>query len=373
MAHIKCCVFKFHTIFSSFIHVCSAKALHILARLQLLIARKLLVSGSLEGFIPFRNGAIVLIILSAVTMPSFRSRPIRLYMKRTVSKCSNFNLPKLREFRDSSGVRIKLAKRVTRVQLSIDDRPAEWLMPRNELASSVILYLHGGGYVLGSLESHRGLASHIAMASHVRVLLIDYRLAPETPLPAALDDALSAFDWLINNQGIESNKIIGMGDSAGGGLAIATVIHLRNANKPLPKALICLSPWTDLSLSGATISSMAGKDPCFPDARMLQDWANAYAGTEPLASPEISPLFADLRGLLFTFIQVGEEELLRSDFEEFFQAARRSDVSVELSVWSGMWHVWQAFCDFMPESRSAIKQIGSKVKHLFSSELKNGS
>lgn len=295
-------------------------------------------------------------------MPSFRSHLIRYYIQKALRKADRLSLAERRTLMDKNSTRFGLAKGVRLQPVVVGHRPAEWLVPDSETTDSAVLYLHGGAYTVGSLDSHRGLASRIAKACQTRVLLLDYRLAPEHPFPAALDDSLEAFEWIQQELGLDAEQIVVMGDSAGGGLTLATAIRLRDDCKPLPKALICLSPWTDLSFSGATIASMIGRDPFFSNIRRLEQCVLSYAGSHPVRRPEISPLFADLRGLPFTFIQVGSDEILLSDSEEFAKAAKNAGVDVQLDVWPGMWHVWHAFCDWMPESRAAIETIGRVVR-----------
>jgi acetyl esterase/lipase len=225
------------------------------------------------------------------------------------------------------------------------------------------LYLHGGAYVSGSLKSHRTLASHIAKVSQVRVLLLDYRLAPEHPFPAALDDALAAFVWIQRELGVQPNRIVIAGDSAGGGLSLATVLRLRDIGHPLPRALVALSPWTDLTFSGESFERLRHKDPFFPTAERLQQAALAYAEQTPLNHPYISPRLADLRGLPDIYIQVGSDEALLSDSVDLANAAINAGVAVRIEEWPGMWHVWQAFCGWMPESRDALNRIGRYINH----------
>lgn len=311
--------------------------------------------------------------LERLPMPSLRSRLFRLYIRRALAKADPLSLVERRVLMDKKSERFKLARSVNQHRVMVGNCAAEWLIPAGELSGSAILYLHGGAYVVGSADSHRGLASRIAVASGVRVLLLDYRLAPEHPFPAALEDAVEAFGWIQEQLAIAAHNIVVMGDSAGGGLAIATTLRLRDSSKPLPVALACLSPWTDLSLSGPSVASLIGRDPFFSNTKRLEECALYYAGTRTVREPEISPLFADLQGLPTIFIQVGSDEILLSDSEEFAQEARRVGVDVQLEIWPGMWHVWQGFCDLMPESRDAIKRIGRNIRTALATSLSNNS
>jgi acetyl esterase/lipase len=241
--------------------------------------------------------------------------------------------------------------------------PGEWIEPETAEPGRGILYLHGGGYVIGSPTTHRGLAGHLAIASRARVLLIDYRLAPEHPFPAALEDARAAYRFLLD-QGFDPRRIAIGGDSAGGGLTLATALSLRDSGTPLPAALFLISPWTDQTFSGDSVQSRAGRDPLLQP--YSSDWmVETYAGSYPLTHPYISPLFADLRGLPPTFIQVGSEEILFDDSARLEAKLKEAGAPVELEVWEGMWHVFQAFVPYVPEAQEAILHIGSFIERLF--------
>lgn len=242
--------------------------------------------------------------------------------------------------------------------------PAVWVTTPDVVKENVVLYLHGGGYVEGSLNSHRGLGFRISQASNSRVLLIDYRLAPENPYPAALEDAVSAYKWLIDKEGINPNNIIIGGDSAGGGLTAATLIKLRDINISLPAAAVLLSPWTDLDITGDSIRTKRRIDP-FVDASGLFFMANLYIGDEDPKNPYISPLYADLRGLPPLLIQVGTAEVLLDDSTRFAEKAKSAGVDVALDVWEDMVHVFQAFALWAEEGQQALEKIGEFIqKHV---------
>lgn len=298
-------------------------------------------------------------------MPSIRSHLLKVLLKRRLRKGKALSLDDLRASMDRNGDRFKTAAGVTWEKVNVGERTAEWLTPSESIKDAAILYLHGGAYVVGSPSSHRALASNIARSTKARVLVLDYRLAPEHPYPAALDDAMCAFAWIQRTLKIAANRIVIMGDSAGGGLALATTVRLRDRGHKLPGALVALSPWTDLSVSGETTTSLCHKDPYFPTADRLKDAAAAYATTHPIDHPEISPLRADLHGFPPIYIQVGSDEVLLSDSVELAKAARAAGVFVKLEEWPGMWHVWHAFCHWMPESRDAIKRIGEFTEVTF--------
>ena len=218
-----------------------------------------------------------------------------------------------------------------------------------------VVYLHGGGYVLGSLRTARGFAAELSRASGARVLSVDYRLAPEFPFPAALDDSVAAYRHLLD-LGVESGNIALCGDSAGGGLAVATMVALREMDVDLPAACVCLSPWTDLTMRGRSYSTNAERDPQV-DRTMLAEMASAYAVEESLAAPLISPVNADLSGLPPMLIQVGDAEALLDDALAFAERAAASGVEVTTRVWTDMIHVWQVYAPKLPEARDAVNEI----------------
>ncbi len=238
--------------------------------------------------------------------------------------------------------------------------PAEWVEPRKVHSSRTVLYLHGGGYTICSPATHRGLASQLALACQARLLVIDYRLAPENTFPAALEDAQGAYRWLLG-QGVSPQSIAVAGDSAGGGLTLSTAVSLREAGEPLPAVLFLLSPWTDLTFSGETIQTRAGVDPVFRGGGG-SSFAPAYAGKEDPGHPLISPLFADLHGLPPTLIQVGDDEILLSDSTRLETRLKAAGVETGLETWCDMWHVFQSSAPWIPESNQAIRRIGEFVR-----------
>ncbi len=241
----------------------------------------------------------------------------------------------------------------------------EYVEPANLDNDNLILYFHGGGYAMGSIDSHRPLAGRISLASGTKLLLIDYRLAPENPFPAGLEDTVKVYKWLINEQGYSSDKIIFGGDSAGGGLTIASMLKLRDENFALPKAGICLSPWLDLEATGDSATSKASEDPMI-DLQSVKEWALMYAPKEQLTNPLVSPIYADLSGLPPLYMQVGTAELLLDDSTRLAEKAKKAGVQVELEVWEEMIHVWQAFGNYIPESKPAIEKIGNYIRSTFS-------
>ncbi|WP_179301872.1 alpha/beta hydrolase [Neobacillus jeddahensis] len=257
----------------------------------------------------------------------------------------------------------KLARLPTNCRVTsenIDGLHAEWLFFAGAREDQVILYLHGGGYALCSANTHRPLAARIGKAAGVKVLFPEYRLAPEHPFPAAIEDAVSAYRWLLDH-GHQPAQIIFAGDSAGGGLCLATALVLRDQNMPLPAALVCLSPWVDLTSSGESYRKNNTLDP-YLNLKVVKQAVRMYAGDHPYDHPLISPIFADLTGLPPLFIQVGNHEILQSDAEALAARARSVDVEVTIKVWKGMWHVWQISGDILPEARRAIREIGGFIR-----------
>lgn len=242
--------------------------------------------------------------------------------------------------------------------------PAEWITTPGVVNDHVILYLHGGGYIAGSIKTHRDLAARISRVSKARVLIIDYRLAPEHIFPAALEDATAAYRWLISTEKITPNNLIVAGDSAGGGLTIACLLKLREMGVTLPAAAVCLSPWTDLANTGGSIKNKAKIDP-FVTPEDLEFDAKQYLGEADPRNPLASPLYANLQGLPPLLIQVGGREILLDDSVRLAERAKAVGVDVKLDIWEDMIHVWQAFAAFAPESRDGINQIGEFIQKFF--------
>jgi acetyl esterase/lipase len=232
---------------------------------------------------------------------------------------------------------------------------AEWLTPAAGSANGVLLYVHGGAWTMGWYEPHRWLVSHLARATGRRALALDYRLAPEHPFPAPLEDCLAAYRWLLAN-GTRPDEIIIGGDSAGGNLTLTTMLALRDNGEPLPAAGLCLSPVTDLAGSGEPAPSVQ-------DAGLPVDWAqeqtHMYLGDTDPHLPLVSPFYADLHGLPPLLIQVGGDEYLLSDVQRFVPRARAAGVDVTLEAYSGMWHVWQILVGLMPEASQAVAAIAA--------------
>lgn len=231
--------------------------------------------------------------------------------------------------------------------------------PHDAGAERHVLYLHGGGYVMGSPESHATLCGRLARAIPAVVTAIDYRLAPEHQYPAAIDDCVAAYRDLAAR--VDPSRIAIAGDSAGGGAALATLCALRDAGDPLPACAWLLSPWTDLSESGESIRTKADVDPMIK-VGSINDAATKYAGDTPLDDPGVSPLFADLSGLPPMLIQTGVDEVLLSDSTRLAERLDLAGVYNELDLAEGMWHVYPAFAGLMPEANEALQHAARFIK-----------
>ena len=238
--------------------------------------------------------------------------------------------------------------------------PAEWMRLESGTPNGTLLYLHGGGYFQGSPASHRRLVTSLCVASGLESLNVDYRLAPEHPFPAAVEDALAAYRWLISPAGGDEDpdRIIVAGDSAGGGLSTALLVALRDAGDPLPAGAHLISPWTDLAATGGSMVTRAEADP-FIDPAQTGGVGSRYAGSAGVLHPLVSPLYADLTGLPPLLIHVGDSEVLLDDSTRLADRAIAAGVPVELQVWDGGFHVFQMMAGMIPEADEAIAQAGA--------------
>jgi acetyl esterase/lipase len=229
-------------------------------------------------------------------------------------------------------------------------------MPRETRTGNAVLYLHGGGYSFGSMANYRELGSRLALSCQARVLLPDYRLAPEHPHPAAVEDALACYQWLLGRN-VPPDELAVAGDSAGGGLTLALLLRLKQEGLPLPAAAVCISPWGDLSCRGESYERLCEADPMLT-RELLLGCAERYAAGQDIANPLISPVHGDFSGLPPLLIQVGGDEILLSDAERVYEAARAAGVDARLTVLEGLWHVVHLFATAVPEARTAIADIG---------------
>lgn len=296
-------------------------------------------------------------------MSSLRARAIRRISSRYVKgiDAENADVPAIRRRLDKISKWLKRAFRVSVEATVVNGLVAEWLRPKGAAQDKVLLYLHGGAYVVGSCLTHRQMVSHIARAAGINALLPEYRLAPEHPFPAAIEDAVGVYRALVAD-GFRPGNIFIAGDSAGGGLTVATLLSLREAGEPMPAAAVLLSPFLDVTGSGESATSRATRDPWF-NARDLPVVVRHYCGsvTDP-KNPLVSAVFADAAGLPPIYIQVGDDEILLNDSTRFAENIRRAGGDVQLEIWPEMWHVFQLFIGKMPESRKAIKKIGAWLR-----------
>jgi len=238
--------------------------------------------------------------------------------------------------------------------------PAEWITTPEAMEERVIYYLHGGGYVMCSINTHKEMISRLARAAGARALAINYRLAPENPFPAAVEDATAAYRWVLST-GVNPARVVIAGDSAGGGLAVATLVALRDAGDPLPAAGICISPWVDMEALGGSVVTTGRVDPVGPKAKGGEE-AKTYLGGADPRTPLASPGYADLRGLPPLLSQVGTAELLVYDSIWLAVRAKSAGVDVSLELWQEMIHGWLLFAYILPEGQQAIERIGEFVR-----------
>ena len=264
-----------------------------------------------------------------------------------------------RKFYDAAERIFALPAGIVVSEIICGGRPCELLKTEGR-AKRALLYLHGGGYVIGSTRSHRHLISTITLAAESVALVPNYRLAPEHPFPAALTDAVAAYRGL-QDQGWRPEQITIIGDSAGGGLAIATLLYLKGQGMDLPGAVVCISPWTDMTASGASYKTKAEIDPMVR-VKDLEKYSSVYRGDVALCDPMVSPLFGDLAGLPPLLIQVGSDEILYDDASALHNHAKVAGCDSTLEVWDGMFHVWHWFGEYLDEASAASESIANFMR-----------
>ncbi len=280
----------------------------------------------------------------------------QLRAQRAISPTGSGSVADMRKTMEAQQGGLPIPADVDSLDLIVAGRPARRIRTPGVLEDRGTLYLHGGGYVMGSLNTHHELMGRVARATHAQVLGLDYRLAPEHPYPAAVDDAVAAYRWILE-QGTAPGHIVIAGDSAGGGLALATLLSLRQLKLPMPAGAVLFSPWTDLTSSGASVVSRAEADPMIAP-EILLPMAAHYAGARPGNTPGISPLFGELAGLPPLLIQVGDAEVLLDDSTRLHERALAAGVDSVLHVFAEAFHVFQAMPS-LPEAAEAVAEMGA--------------
>jgi acetyl esterase/lipase len=275
---------------------------------------------------------------------------LRLLVKRRLPQ--DFDIPKIRARIEKMAAGPPKGVRISQARVGC---LGEWVeVPGVPADAPVMLYLHGGGYVVCSPRTHRPITAFFARAGF-RVFCPDYRMAPEHPFPAAVDDALAAYEGLLS-RGVRPGMIVVAGDSAGGGLTLALLVALRDRRRPLPAAAALLSPWTDLALTGETIRTNARRD-AYINGPAAAKTAALYVGSADPCNPLVSPLYGDLHGLPPIIIHVGEREVLRDDSTRLAERIRAAGCEVVISIWPVVPHVWQIFNRIVPEGRQSLAQM----------------
>ena len=288
------------------------------------------------------------------------STALKLTVKRALARRGISELSAMRERLDHLADRLKFPSTVVRSTALLGAISAEWTRVAGVSdPARIVFYCHGGAYLLGSARMYRDLTYQLAKVCAAEVVAIDYRLAPEHPYPAAPDDALAAYRALLNT-GVQAQRIVVAGDSAGGNLALVLLQRLRAARLPLPAAAVLFSPWADLTGSGGSIRTRAHLDPMLP-ANRIGEAAAYYAPGHDLANSDISPVFGDFASMPPLLVHVGSREILLDDARRVVAAARATKVDVSYREWTGMPHVFQAFARFVPEARMALEEVGAFV------------
>lgn len=288
------------------------------------------------------------------------SHLLRFQLKRKATWDFNTSIPRFRQECEKNAQLFGKIPDGFEVQpVTVDGLPAEWILPPSAGKDKVILYTHGGGYISGSCRDHRMHVAKFVKGTEVGALLFEYRLAPEHPFPAAIEDTLSAYRWLLA-QGISPSDIVIAGESAGGGLCLATLIALRDQGLPLPAAAAALSPWTDLLCTGDSYRTKSKV--CLSPEGMWTVCSKYYVGDNDPCLPWISPLYGDLHGLPPILLHVGGDEILLDDSVRFAEKARAAGVAVTLKVGEGMIHCYPLLPAFIPEARQAMDEICSFIK-----------
>jgi monoterpene epsilon-lactone hydrolase len=297
-------------------------------------------------------------------MPSPQGEQLRAYMKGVMSPAlqSQISLETRRAQLEAIGTRTPLPSDVQVEEVIVDHLTGDWIHTPEALGDRVVLYLHGGGFVMGSSTAYRFFASALSRITQSRVFVLNYRLAPEHPFPAAFEDSTAAYRWLLS-AAVKPGHVILMGDSAGGTLALSNLIASRDAGVPLPAGAVLISPLLDMTMSGASYTSNAELD-IMENRDLVLEMRHMYLGERDPRSPEVSPLFADLHGLPPLLVHVGSDELLLDDSKQVVERVHQAGGSAQLHIGDGMWHVWHtvAVRQEFPEGKLALDQIHNFVQ-----------
>jgi epsilon-lactone hydrolase len=291
-------------------------------------------------------------------MPSQESLMVKQLLKASLTnQTQEFSIDAARRGLEALSAFTPVAPDVKVERLSVEGIPAEWVTAPNAKEERVFLYLHGGAYIMGSCNTHRFLASKLSRSTASRVLVPEYRLAPENPYPAAVEDALAAYRWLVNS-GISPENIIIGGDSAGGGLTLSTLLSLKEAGERLPALAVLLSPWTDLAATGKSMETRKDADPWLKPESTRSTPALYIRELDP-RDPHVSPIYADLSDLPPMLVHVGNDEILLDDSVRLVDRATAAGVEISFKIWDDMWHVFQTFN--IPEGQQSVDEIGEFV------------
>ena len=273
------------------------------------------------------------------------------------------SIKQLREETEVSGSKIPLPENTKIEKIMVDGVYVEWITCGNVNAEKIFMFIHGGGYYRGSIASTRATVARISEQAGVRCLSIDYRLAPEHPFPAAIDDTYTVYKWIVK-QGINPTNIIVSGQSAGGGLCLALLLKIKDDKGDQPLGAVAISPWTDLSQSGDTMKTNEDIDPII-SKKYLDRMAGLYLNGSPFSLPLASPLFGDLSKLPPILIQVGTAETMLDDSKRFFEKAKKVNVDINIEIWKDMFHGWHGNAHILKDAELAIQSIGNFCKKLY--------
>ena len=279
----------------------------------------------------------------------------------------NKTIDQLRKETEEAGNKIPLPKNTKFKRVSVGNIDAEWITCGEVETDKIFMFIHGGGYYRGSIAATRATVARISAEAKVRCLSIEYRLAPEHPFPAAIDDTFTAYNWLLK-EGLNPKNIIVSGQSAGGGLCLALLLKLKEKNFFQPRGAVALSPWTDLTQSGKTMKINADIDPVI-SKKYLDRMANLYLAKTSNMSPLASPLYGELSGLPPLLVQVGSAETMLDDSRRFVEKAKIAKVDVQIEVWKDMFHGWHGSAHILKDGEKAIKSIGLFCRNLFNNKF----